>query len=231
MSGQKETPLTGGRVTEGVVRVGETARRPKGPNTPFVHALLRHLEEVGFEGAPRVRGTDERGREILTFIEGHVPPDLGDFTDEQIVAAANLIRDFHDATAGSLLADDNETVCHNDLSPCNFVFVDGVPRALIDFDVAAPGSRALDLGYALWMWLDIGPGRPDLRDQGRRIRLMCDAYELGDRPDVTGMVDASIRATIKRTQQGPPRPDALGWMKDIAAWLESNREALEQHAR
>ncbi|MFG1755530.1 hypothetical protein [Streptosporangium sandarakinum] len=50
----REIPLVGGDVTEGVVRVGDTVRRPVGPNAPLVHALLRHLEE----GAPRFLGID-----------------------------------------------------------------------------------------------------------------------------------------------------------------------------
>ncbi|MGW4802358.1 hypothetical protein ACWEPC_59100, partial [Nonomuraea sp. NPDC004297] len=49
--------LVGGDVTEGVVRVGDTVRRPVGFNAPLVHALLRHLEEVSFAGAPRLLGT------------------------------------------------------------------------------------------------------------------------------------------------------------------------------
>ena len=32
------------------------------PSSPAVHALLRHLESVGFDGAPRLLGVDERGR-------------------------------------------------------------------------------------------------------------------------------------------------------------------------
>ena len=43
-------PLAGGDVTEGVVRVGDTVRRPVGPHSPLVHALLAHLESAGFEG-------------------------------------------------------------------------------------------------------------------------------------------------------------------------------------
>jgi hypothetical protein len=49
-----------------VVRIGDTARRTTGPWTPAVHALLRYLEVMGFEGAPRVLGIDEQGREMLT---------------------------------------------------------------------------------------------------------------------------------------------------------------------
>ena len=35
-----EIPLEGGRITPGVVRVGETVRRPRNPNSEFVHEVL-----------------------------------------------------------------------------------------------------------------------------------------------------------------------------------------------
>jgi hypothetical protein len=35
-------PLGGGNMSSGVVRVGDTVRRPAGPWTPAVHALLTH---------------------------------------------------------------------------------------------------------------------------------------------------------------------------------------------
>ena len=40
-----ELPLSGGNVTAGVVRVGDTVRRPVGAWTPAVHNLLQHLEQ------------------------------------------------------------------------------------------------------------------------------------------------------------------------------------------
>jgi hypothetical protein len=63
-AGQAEIPLSGGDVTEGVVRVGDTVRRPVGPHSQLVHALLAYLESAGFEGAPRFLGIDgvNRGR-------------------------------------------------------------------------------------------------------------------------------------------------------------------------
>ena len=68
-----ETALVGGDVNVGehvVVRVGDTVRRPVGPHTEAVDALLRHFEAVGFDGAPRALGRDERGRQVLSFVEG-----------------------------------------------------------------------------------------------------------------------------------------------------------------
>ncbi len=102
-----EIPLGGGNVSGGVVRIGETVRRPAGPWTPAVHALLGHLHAAGFHGAPRPLGLDEHGREVLTFIPGPVAwPDnfhlLG--PDGRLHRVARLIRDFHDAVTGFRLS-------------------------------------------------------------------------------------------------------------------------------
>lgn len=66
-----EEQSIGGNLND-AVRVGGTVRRRAGPWTPAVHALLRFLEREGFD-APRVIGMDERGREILEYIEGEAP--------------------------------------------------------------------------------------------------------------------------------------------------------------
>ncbi len=76
-----EIALSGGRMKHGVVRVGQTVRRPSGTNSDFVRSLLRHLETAGFDGAPRALGTDQRGRDILSYIEGQVPTELGFYDD------------------------------------------------------------------------------------------------------------------------------------------------------
>ena len=85
---------------------------------------------------------------MLNFIDGWVPPDLDHFSDETLAVAAGLLHRLHDATAGCDLAAGHEVVCHNDPSPCNYVFVAGQPAAFIDFDHAAPGERLRDVAYA-----------------------------------------------------------------------------------
>ena len=230
----REKVLTGGRITQGVSRIGNTVRRPTGPHTPFVHSLLRHLEECGFEGAPRVLGIDEQGREILTFIEGHIPPDLATWSDKQLVRGAELIRRFHDATSGSALAGEEEVICHNDLSPCNTVFVEGMPSAFIDFDEAAPGSRSQDLGYALWLFLDLGAEDVDIHTQGRRIRTMCDAYGLDDGFDAIGAIARSQQATLERAlgrlrSGGSDTDSTVAYARDSASWIRAEMAWLEAH--
>jgi Ser/Thr protein kinase RdoA (MazF antagonist) len=223
-----ETPLTGGRVTPGVVRVGETVRRPLKATSGFIHVLLEHLEGSGFDAAPRFLGVDDEDREVLSYIPGTVPPDLQpDHSDSTLVAAASLIRRYHDATAGSALAGTEEVVCHNDLSPCNFVFRHRKPVGLIDFDAAAPGPRARDLGYALFLWLNLGTDGPGLAEQARRSRLFLDAYGFADRRRIVDAITAVQRDTIERLRD-PVKPHAQQWWTDQLAWVERHRAELEE---
>ena len=218
-----ETPLHGGRITEGVVCIGDTVRRPCGQNADFAHALLDDLASAGFRAAPRFLGTDEKGREILSFMRGDVPSDLRpDYPDETLAAAARLIRAFHDATAGSALAGREEVVCHNDLSPCNVVFEGAKPVGLIDFDAAAPGPRLRDVAYALFLWLNLGTDGPGPTEQLRRARVFLDAYGLHDR---SGVVDAIV--DVQREGLARVKPDASEWWRAQVEWVEAHRDELE----
>jgi hypothetical protein len=222
----QEIPLTGGRITPGVVRAGDTVRRPRRPNSAFVRALLTHLLVVGFESAPRALGDDELGREVFTFLEGEVPADLdASFSDETLAAAARLIRRFHDATAGSSLAGPEEVVCHGDLSPCNVVFRAGEPVGLIDFDAAIPGPRLDDLGYALFAWLNLGTDGPEAREQRRRLEVFCSAY--GAEPDgrLVESITTAVMRTIERLRADGRHAD-LDWWQAQLGWLERSRAEL-----
>ena len=218
--------LGGGRVTPGVVRVGDTVRRPAKANTPFVRNLLSELAEQGFGAAPRYLGPDEQGRETFAYIEGDVPDDLDpNFSDETLIAAARLIRRYHDATARSTSAKDAEVVCHNDLSPCNFVFREDMPIAIIDFDSAAPGARSDDLGYALFLWLNIGTDGPPAREQAPRITVFCDAYGIAEDVDIVEAILRAISRNIQRLRE-QSRPDDVRWWQAQLHWVECNRVEL-----
>ncbi len=65
-----EVPLFGGDLTEGLVRVGETVRRPRIAESDLVEALLLYLQRCGFDGAPRFLGIDDAGRQVLSFVHG-----------------------------------------------------------------------------------------------------------------------------------------------------------------
>src|SRR5260221_630437 len=83
-----------------VHRHGNVVLRNAGPWTPAVHALLRHLEDVGFPPAPRlvVSGLDHDGREMLTFIDGEFTH-LGPWSLDAAAALGTLLCDLHQATS------------------------------------------------------------------------------------------------------------------------------------
>ena len=48
-----EEQLVGGNTHAEIVKISDTVRRPTGDWTPGVHALLKHLDTRGYDGAPR----------------------------------------------------------------------------------------------------------------------------------------------------------------------------------
>ncbi len=194
-------PLIGDGVTQGIVRIGDTVRRPLRPFSLTVQAYLAHLRDAGFTGAPLPLGVDEQGREVLSFIPGEVPrnPLPPETADEKVlVALARLLRALHEASAGWLpppgavwggtpasagrpIVGPTELVSHCDYYPGNVVFRAGLPVALIDFDLAHPTTRLYDLTNALWYWAplrdpqDRAPAFADL-DIPHRVAVFADAY-------------------------------------------------------
>src|SRR3954453_19093036 len=98
-----EVQLVGGTANRGlVVRVGDTVRRPLRASSTATHALLEHLERVGFDGAPRVLGVDAQGREVLSYLPGETvraPYPAWSMTDEALNSVAVLLRTYHQAVA------------------------------------------------------------------------------------------------------------------------------------
>lgn len=223
MSVSSEIPLTGGRTTTGVVRIGQTVRRPVGSNSEYVHRALRHLEKAGFDAAPRFLGIDAKGREVLTYLAGDVPEDLGFWDLAVLTEAARLIRRFHDATAESEVAVPYEIVCHGDLSPCNTVFVAGTPCFLIDFDAAHPGQRIRDVAYASWLWLDIGNEDYQPQVQAFRLQHFLQAYGGQDASDL-------IEAMIMRQTELQHDANERGW-HDTAAWAHACQAWVRRYAQ
>jgi hypothetical protein len=169
----EEIPLAGGDTTPGVVRVGDTVRRPVRPFTATVQAYLAHLHSAGFTGAPVPLGVDDQGREMLSYVPGDVPhrPLPAETTGDDVLAAlARLIRQLHDAARGwtpppdavwmpvtrpggpDPVDGDLELVGHRDYCAGNVVFRRGLPAAFIDFDLARPTSRLYELANALFWW-------------------------------------------------------------------------------
>ncbi|WP_204046136.1 phosphotransferase [Acrocarpospora phusangensis] len=160
-----------------------------------MHALLTHLHEVGFAGAPRPLGIDDQGREVLTFAPGTVVwPDHFALLDpvHRLGRVARLIRDFHDAVQGFvppaeaswrvfIPADGADIIAHHDLAPWNLVADGDHGWVFIDWDGAGPGTRLWDVAYALHGFVPLSAHPAWQRtDAAMRLRIFADAYGLDE---------------------------------------------------
>jgi hypothetical protein len=237
--------LQGGYVTQ-PTRVGDTVRRARTyGDVEFGHDLLRYFGRCGWPGAPRFLGMDERGREILTYIDGHVAwePDQPEsvWSQGSLVRVGQLVREMHDLTAGTALAGDDEVVCHNDLSPRNTVYRDEgdgyMPVAFIDWDGAAPGARIHDVAHMSWQFAIVGEPR-DPALVASAVRLMCDGYGLADRSAVVDTIlwwqdrcwrgieakaNAGVQAMVRLRDLG-----GVGWVQADYDWVAKHRADLDR---
>lgn len=238
--GAAEQPLAGGRATRGVVRVGDTVRRPPRDNAAFARALLRHLEDAAPGLAPAFLGQDAQGRDMLGWIAGDVEPSLRDYDDAAVIAAARLLRRLHDATRGTALAGESEVACHFDCGPYNAIFRDGLPVAWIDFDMAAPGRAIDDLAYLLWMWsISSQANRAPLAAQCRQAALAARHYGLASAERaglvaaIIGRIDGNIRyweaalRDLRRVAVSEEKAHAmLRWSHDERAHMLRHKAAF-----
>lgn len=208
-----ELALPAGDVTVGVVRIGDTVRRPHQPASAAVADYLAHLEAVGFVGAPRFLGRDRQGRDVLTFLDGQVaadPVEQWAAADRLLFGVGRLLRALHDASDGwspsvdlspppgrpapRFPADEPRVVAHRDVTPQNTVFRDGAAYGLIDFDLVGWTTRSLDLANTAMHWVPLC--HPDDRDPahatidaGTRLALLLDGYGR-DRVTPAALLDA-----------------------------------------
>ncbi|MCA0969308.1 aminoglycoside phosphotransferase family protein [Halobacillus litoralis] len=159
---EKEEKLSGGNISD-VYRIGNNVVRKVKPGSERVHKLLDHLEKKGYPHAPRFKGIDEQGREILSFIQGEAgnyPLKPYMWSQSSLTEIAKMLRRYHDAVSDfpfsedweplDLTPDPKEVVCHNDFAIYNIIFQEEKPVGIIDFDMTAPGPRLWDVAYALY---------------------------------------------------------------------------------
>jgi hypothetical protein len=225
MTDRTVIPLTGGISSLGIVRVGDTVRRPLKADSDAVHALLLHFEDQGFKGAPRFRGIDRNNRAILSYIEGFAPPHNGyRLSEDGVRAGARLVRKVHDLTEDTKFARGGEVACHPNLAQPNFIFRDMIPVAIIDWDGTRPGGRLSNLAEFLWAFV-----HPAVYGEGesaaRMLRVAADAYGWSG----AGLVDAML-AVVREFQvvvQG--HPGAMEWGATELRYVERNADLFRSH--
>jgi len=235
--------------------VGGAVHRVTGRWTPAVHALLRHLDDVAFAGAPRVVGFDDAGREVLTFLPSESSSRReAPTTDSALAALGRLIRAYHDAVAsfqppeGAVRRLGGEPlsgtiVCHNDINPGNVVYRGGLPYGFIDWDLAGPAPPVHDLARACILFVPLLPddvclawGFHSPPDRARRLSLLRDAYGLDASIDLLAEIDALERLDLERLET-LGREGVSPYGRFLAtgsaeagerelAWLEENRHTL-----
>lgn len=247
-----EEVLTGGGVNE-VVRTGDAVRRPTGAWSPRVHDLLRRLD--GFAPVPRFRGVVD-GFELLDFLPGVVgnyPVSDDAASRTALVSAAELLRDYHRATAGFAadlprdgwsfpVQEPVEVVVHGDFAPHNCVLEGERVVGLIDFDTARPGPRLTDLGVAAYRWVPLSdPSHEGVRwsaaHQAHRLAEFCDAYG-ASAADRRGIVDAVLEHLdlLVRHMHEQAAAGSAAFARHIAdghdqLYLADSRYVEEQRAR
>lgn len=225
----KEIPLKGGRSTAGVVRVGDTVRRPYKQESEFANSILSYLQKQGYPYSQRYLGLDERGRDIFAFIDGYVPDEIGNTTLSQLCEFMKIVKDLHDVSSG--FAPESKVICHNDLSPCNTVFRNGIPVAIIDWDSAAFGERWEDLTYIFWLWINIGNHKRDEIDIMGQMKSALAVYR-ADEQTLRGFADKLIWRMNKVVAEMPPDNDRYertkDWVDFSKIWVEQNRRRITE---
>ena len=252
--------MPAGDVTEGVVRVGGTIRRPHQPQSLAVAAYLDWLEDAGFEGSPRFLGRDAEGRDVLSYVAGRCAgalPETWVQSEELLASVARLVRRLHNASAGydpqlhpfppryippgTVNQDAAELVCHLDVTPQNVVVRDGVAVGLVDFDLAGPSTALRDSYNTALHWVplrapaDMWPGWEGV-DPFRRLRIFADAYGWSQE-ERRRVPELGIEAAALSHERMRHSAATLGggwarmWDEGVGELILRRRGWLEAHAR
>ncbi|HLS46163.1 MAG TPA: phosphotransferase [Ornithinicoccus sp.] len=155
-------------------------------------ALLEFLNRSNWPHAPKVLAVNE-GVATLSFVEGDaaITDDAKEAAsaDTPLLELAAIVRQLHDLTEGTALADGEQVACHNDLDPRNTIYrtdADGAiyPVALIDWDLAGAGQPVHDLAHICWTHTRLGP-KAEVDEVSHRIDVILRGYRwTGTRDEV-----------------------------------------------
>ena len=132
-SNEQQKRMSGGNVST-VYKNGNYVCRTQKEGSERIHRWLGHLEAMQLSGVPRFIGIDDRGREVLTYLEGETadyPLKSYMWSDEAIQDVARLMRRIHDASTDFVWSSDwspidntpqsLEIICHNDFAVYNTI--------------------------------------------------------------------------------------------------------------
>lgn len=143
-----------------------------------MHALLSHLADRGFTGAPRPLGFDEQRREVLTFLEGETighrtPRAAWVYAEDTLDQVARWMRDCHQVAAdfvpptgavwrgplcqtrGGGSWSPGLIIVHNDATIHNGAWRQGRLTGFFDWDFAGPAAPEWDLALTAFSWVPL----------------------------------------------------------------------------
>ena len=239
-----------------VTRNGSTVLRPMEPWSENIHRFLAHLGGKGLP-VPRVLGVSEDGQEMLEFLEGEqVHPYR--WTDEGLYEVGRLVRRLHDGAADFRLpasglwkpwclrelGSGERLCCHGDIAPWNMLTKDGLPTALIDWEMAGPLDPVVELARVCWLFPQLVDddlaalyGLPDAKGRAGQVRQICDAYGLGPerrKGFLERVIEVVICETAHEAIDPALTPESAGslwgfaWRTRSLYWIWRNRVILQK---
>lgn len=226
--------LKGGNQTAYVVRDGDTVHRSRGPNAATAVEILIALKRLHYPFAPRYRGLDSEGHDMLSFVPGATTSHPNERAEESYAAGARMLRTLHDLTTGHELAGGGECIVHGDPGPFNTIFGEtGMPVAFIDWDSAGPGQRLGDVAYFGWTWCIQAVGRVDPVDQARRLAAVRDGYGLDRDVDfIAAVINSQTQMALASTRllNRPGHDDGYYRRQQaVIDWATADREVIRQN--
>jgi hypothetical protein len=217
------------------------------PYSGALHALLLHLEKVGFTGAPRSFGWDDKGRHLVEFVPG-LRADSPDAPEEVLEPhrLGAFLREMHDALDSFVPPDyarwfegipspGKELIVHQDIAPSNIVLRADGSLVAIDWDAAGPGTRLWDLAYACHSFAPLYRADADVANSSQRLRQLVDGYGLDDeqREDLVpllAMRSQKMYEYLDHMRLSGRSPWIDLWKKGIGSVWKSDAQWIRDHA-
>jgi hypothetical protein len=218
------------------MRAGDTVRREAKPWSAEVQRLLAHVRSRGFLLAPEPLGFDEKGREVLRYIEGDSSASVTPWpetlwSDALLVEVGKAVAAYHRAVEDFVPSNDadwqyrpralqpGEIICHHDFAPYNAVFKGSHLLGMVDWESAGPGTVREEIAFLAWQWTPLHPPQREVRDGSDpnvdrvvRLRLLLDSCGYRDR---SGLIDAIIER-VEISRSGIEEQAAAGGLPYIA---------------
>ncbi|GAB2645526.1 aminoglycoside phosphotransferase family protein [Vibrio panuliri] len=262
VSSSEQLRLKGDKVSDEILgRGGVISKRngcvvrPLNKWSASVHLLLSHLHQKGFHQCPALVAIEEKC-EVLSFVAGDCydyPLQGAIATEQALISAAQLLREFHDASSDFLQQhvsdklvwmlpsrEPQQVICHGDYAPYNLALNGDSVRGIFDFDTVHPGPRIWDIAYAIYCFApfktDVNDRLGSLEQQTYRARLFCDIYGVSslDRGQLVDNMVQRLQALVTFMHQQAEQDNRqlienlqdghhLAYLSDIEYLIENKR--------